>query len=235
VLQRLSLDRVAHPVEVIYPASGQAYFERLRQASIYVDVVQIVPRPLDVAAGEAEIAIGESGDERLLGRALVHSVDCIGYRLQEADGRRMLPEELERAGVRGPLVGELLRRGSIEMGGRIVRLEEVSEHRAGQSFAFVMDTRPCPAAGDLARGTDLLVCEATYLAAEAQEAREHFHMTAVQAAELGRAAGARRLVLTHFSQRYDDLEAFRSETAALHPDVVVGRDLDRIPVPRRGS
>src|SRR5262249_35134244 len=48
VLQRLSLDRVPHPVEVVYPAGGQAYFERLRHASAYHEAATLVPRPVAV-------------------------------------------------------------------------------------------------------------------------------------------------------------------------------------------
>src|SRR5437588_8009737 len=52
-------------------------------------------------------------------------------------------------------VGELIRAGRVVAGGRAVTLEEVSEPRPGQSFALVMDTRPCPGAEQLARGADL--------------------------------------------------------------------------------
>src|SRR5262249_33212434 len=135
--------------------------------------------------------------------------------------------------VRGPAVGALLREGAIEVGGRSVRLEEVSEPRPGQAFALVMDTRPCAGAAALARGADLLVCEATYLDAEAREAHEHYHMTAGQAAALARAAGARRLALTHFSQRYTSTEGFVREASGVHPDVVIAEDLTRVAVPRR--
>jgi ribonuclease Z len=114
-----------------------------------------------------------------------------------------------------------------------VRLEEVSEPRPGQAFAFVMDTRPCAGAAELARGADLLVCESTYRESEAVEAREHFHMTAAQAAVLARDAGVRRLALTHFSQRYDDSDGFRREAAALHSDVQAADDLVRVTVPPR--
>ena len=64
---------------------------------------------------------------------------------------------------------------------------------------------------------DLLVCESTFRESEAAEAREHFHMTAAQAAALAAEGGVRRLALTHFSQRYDDSDGFRREAAALHP------------------
>jgi ribonuclease Z len=232
VLQRLSLDRVPHEVGVYFPASGRAYFERMRLASLYHEAARIESRPL-IVEPDAEVEVFRSGKVRLTARLLDHGVDCLGYRLQEEDGRRMLPEKLAAAGVRGPAVGELQRLGRLEVDGKTVTLEEVSEDKPGQSFALTLDTRPCPAAAALARDADLLVCEATYLDAERQEAHEHFHLTAAQAATLARDAGVRRLVLTHFSQRYADAEPFRAETSALHPDVFVAADLDRVSVPPR--
>jgi ribonuclease Z len=232
VVQRLSLDRVPHPVEVIFPKSGQVFFERLRHASAFFETATLVPRPLEVRPGD-EVEAFRRGAVRLTARALEHGMDCQGYRLQEDDGRRMLPERLAGAGVRGAMVGELLRSGRVEVGGRTVLLEEMSEARPGQAFAFVMDTRPCPGAEALAKGADLLVCESTYLEAEALEAREHFHMTAAGAARLALSAGVRRLALTHFSQRYTSPDDFLAEASAIHADVVIADDLVRVSVPAR--
>src|SRR5205085_4434505 len=119
----------------------------------------------------------------------------------------------------------LQREGRLETAGGTVRLEDVSQARPGQVFALVMDTRPCPGALALARGADLLACEATYLSAEASDAHDHFHLTAEQAGRLAHEAGARRLVVTHFSQRYPEIEPFRAEAAAVHGDVVAAADL----------
>ena len=232
VLQRLSLDRVPHEVSVCFPASGRAYFERMRRASLYHDAARVDVLPLAVEP-DAEVVVFRRGRLRLLARLLDHGVDCLGYRLQEEDGRRMLPEKLAEAGVSGPAVGELQRRGSLQVGGRTVTLGEVSEPRPGQSFALTLDTRPCAAAAALAARADLLVCEATYLESERAEAHAHYHMTAAQAAALARDAGVRRLALTHFSRRYLDAEDFRRETAPVHPDVHVAADLDRVAVPPR--
>jgi ribonuclease Z len=232
IVQRLSLDRVPHPVEVIYPASGQVFFERLRHASLFYETATLIPRPIRVSAGET-VEVCRAGKVRLLACALEHGVDCQGYRVQEDDGRRMLPDRLEQAGVRGPAIGMLQREGTVTVESRVVRLEDVSEAKPGQSFALVMDTRPCAGALELARGVDLLVCEATYLDSEAGEARDHYHMTAAQAASLAQTADVRRLALTHFSQRYNSLEEFHREAEAIHPDVFVADDLVRIPVPAR--
>lgn len=232
IVQRISLDRVPHEIVVFYPASGQAYFDRLRSASIFDDHARISPRPLHAPPGE-EIVAGRAGTLSFLARSLDHGVDCVGYRLQEDDGRRMLPDLLAAAGVRGPAVGQLARLGAIEVGDRVVRLEDVSAPRPGQSLAVTMDTRLCDGARALARGASLVVSEATYLAGEQAEATARGHMTARDAATLAREAGARRLVLTHFSQRYLSLEPFRAEATAIHPDVVVAEDFAVVEVPPR--
>lgn len=232
LVQRISLDGVPHRVQVHYPASGEEYFQRLRHASIFHDRAETVPRPIAIA-GEGEVEIAREPGFALVARRLDHRVETFGYRLQEPAGRRMLPDRLDAAGVSGPDIGRLQREGELCVGERLVRLEDVSAPRPGQSMAFVMDTRPCAGAEELARGVDLLVCESTYLSSEAAEAHANAHMTADQAGRLAAAAGARRLVLTHFSQRYTELEPFLEEARAHHPDVVAARDGDVVAVPRR--
>jgi ribonuclease Z len=123
----------------------------------------------------------------------------------------------------------------------MVTLEQVSEPRAGQKFAFVMDTRLCDAAFELADQADMLVCESTFANAEAALARDYGHLTAGQAGQIAAQAGVRLLVLTHFSQRYesgsgsesDGDERLAGEAAEVfNGEVVLARDLTRIPVPR---
>jgi ribonuclease Z len=228
ISQRISLDRVQHEIAVHYPASGQVYFERLRHASIFHDVAHITAHPIRRAG-----VIFEDDDLTLSTLPLDHGVEAWGYRLEEKAKRTMLPDRLAAAGVRGPQVRKLIAEGSLEVDGRTVRLEDVSLPRPGQVFAFVMDTRMCKNAVELARGADMLVCESTYLHCDAELAHDHGHLTAVEAATIARDAGVRRLVLTHFSQRYTDTDAFVAEAREIHPDTVAARDCDVIPVPRR--
>ena len=149
----------------------------------------------------------------------------------------MLPDRLEALGVRGPDVGLLRQQGMITVAGRQapVRIEEVSVERPGQVMAFVMDTGLCGAALELAREADLLVCEATFAEADAELAARYRHLTAAQAGRLAAESGARRLVITHFSQRYPDAEVLRREAAAEFPETVCASDLLRVPVPPRAA
>ena len=229
--QRFSLDRVAHPIQVIFPESGTQFFHNLTNATLYHHAAELVPVPI---AGDGLFEVARAGKHRILAHALEHGVDCYGYRLQEEDGVRMDAAALEAVGVRGPAVSQLMAQGAIEVGGRTVRLDEVSAPRVGQSFALVMDTRPCRGARALMHGADLVAAESTYLDVDADIAAAHFHMTARQAASMAREAGARRLVLTHFSQRYTDHTPFRVEAeAAFGAEVVVANDLTRVSAPPR--
>ena len=226
-IQRLSLDNVPHPVRCYYPASGQVYFDRLRHATSFHERATLVTVPLQVDGPV---------DSLLSVAALDHRIDCYGYRVAEPDGRRMLPERLAQFGIRGPQVGQLQRDGVIEVDGRQVTVDEVSVFRPGQVFAFVMDTRMCPGALTLAQGADLLVAESTFLDADRELAHMYRHLTSREAGRLAAEAGARELVLTHFSQRYpyDEAERFREEAALeFKGEIHLAVDLTTIPFPRR--
>ncbi|MFG3494058.1 ribonuclease Z [Streptomyces sp. NPDC047928] len=226
VIQRINLDQVPHPVTAHYPASGQRFFDRLRYATAYRERADIVEAPVAVDG-----PIAETPAYTLDAYRLSHPVESFGYRLTEPDGRRMLPERLAAHGIQGPDVGRIQREG--ELGG--VTLDEVSEVRRGQRFAFVMDTRLCDGVHTLAEGCDLLVIESTFLDDDEQLAVEHGHLTAGQAAGVARDAGVAHLVLTHFSQRYHDPAEFERQArrAGFHGELTIAQDLVRVPLPKR--
>jgi ribonuclease Z len=231
VLQRMSLDQVRHTVDIAYPARSRDVFTRLRHAALFRDVLNVAERPITSAG-----PVADGPAFTLEARPLSHSVPTFGYRLTEPDGRRMLSDRLAALGITGPDVGRLQREGSLAVDSGRVTLDQVSEPRPGQRFAFIMDTRLCEAAFTLADGADTLVCESTFAAAESALAREYGHLTAGQAGRIAAEARARQLVLTHFSQRYDTaaLQRLAAEAAeTFGGEIVIATDLTRIPVPHR--
>jgi len=220
VLSRLSLDEVQHPVHLHYPASGDEAVRHL---------VAVADNGIDLRLHPH----GRAGEvaEGLVVQPLRHRIETYGYQLVEPDGFTLLPDRLREAGVRGPDVGRLRRDGRLGS----VRLEDVGVRRPGQRFALVMDTAPCAGAEALAEGADLLVAESTFADDDAALADAYAHLTAGLAGELAARAGARTLVLTHFSSRYSDVEPLRRQAAARAGGAVVvaAADLDRFAFPRR--
>ncbi|MDX5400582.1 MAG: ribonuclease Z, partial [Actinomycetes bacterium] len=169
VLSRMDLDGVAHPIHLHYPAAGD---EAVRQ------LIAVTSHSLDLRLHPHGSA-GEVADG-LFVRPLLHRIETYGYQLVEPDGRTMLPDRLAEAGIEGEEVGQLIHTGHF----RGVRIEDVSERRPGQRFAFVMDTMPCPGAQELADGADLLVIESTFADGEAELAIAYRHLTAGQAGRI---------------------------------------------------
>jgi ribonuclease Z len=164
-----------------------------------------------------------------------HRVEAYGYAFVEDDRPGRFDVDAARAlGVPdGPAFGQL-QRGETVNG---VRPEQVmGETRAGRRIVLSGDTAPCQAVEVFAHGADVLVHEATFMEDERARARETFHSTAQQAAEIARDAGVRLLALTHLSTRYFPRD-IREEARAIFPNTVVPRDFDEItvPFPERGE
>lgn len=84
----------------------------------------------------------------------------------------------------------------------------------GRSYAYLSDTLPSARAAGLVGGVDLLYHEATFAAGDKALARQTGHSTTVQAAQVAEKAGARRLLIGHFSSRYKDESLLVEEAAA---------------------
>lgn len=226
VLARFVLDRRQAPVDLYFPASGLEHVQRLCRAAVLDEFrgLRLVPVPPE---GE----VYEHHGKRLEAVALHHAVDTVGWRLEEPARRHLRVDELAARGIGGHDLSRLVEEGRLETGAGTVAYEEVSDLRRGERFALVMDTAPCEGAERLADGVDLLVAESTFLDVDADLASVSRHLTAGQAGGLAAAAGARRLVLTHFSARHPDEAVFAREAGAHHPDVVAARDLMRVRVP----
>ena len=231
VVQRRSLDLMPAPIDLHYPASGQRHIEALLAATVW-DAESLEVRLHPMHDGES-IVLDEHS--RLLAKALQHTTDTLGWRIEEAPRRHLDAKRLLALGIEDAQIATLRKQGWYEQHGRRIDIDDVSLIGPGQRFAFVMDTRRCAAASELADAADLLVIESTYLESEGALAAPHGHLTARDAAEIAKAANVRRTVLTHFSDRYADVSAFCEQASDVVDDCVVGTDLSVVTVPRRRS
>ncbi|MDY0018618.1 MAG: ribonuclease Z [Anaerolineae bacterium] len=159
---------------------------------------------------------------------------CYGYLFREKPHRPFLAEKAEALGVpAGPERRYLVNGESVRLAdGRVIQPDEVlGPSRPGISVAITGDLSRVDNLVEAVQGVDLLVCESTYLARDAEMASQFGHLTAAQAAWLAREAGARMLVLTHLSQRYRWREIM-GEAQAIFPETVIARDFDHFRVTR---
>lgn len=225
MILRLNLDKVLHPIHIYYPESGKKYFDNLRYSSIYTQTITIIEHPVKVS--KEMTLVDETDDFLIYGSLLNHGIDCVGWRVQEKDTRKCIQSKLKDKGVHGPLVKELLEKGSVMTPTGKVEIDEVSYVRPGDSVAVVIDTLKCPQIVDLAKDAKLLLIESTYLEGERELAESYKHMTAKQAAELAKQAGVEKMVMTHFSARYSDEKMFEEEARQIFKESYAAEDLKR--------
>jgi ribonuclease Z len=190
-----------------------------------------------------ELAAGdgiEFDEYRVETFAVAHGRNALGYALRE-DSRpgRFDVAAADALGVPdGPARGALQRGEPVSLdGGRVVRPDDVlGPPRRGRTIVLSGDTAPAASVVAAAEAADVLVHEATFLADEADRARETDHSTAAEAAAVARDADVRLLALTHLSARYAATEAL-DEAAAVFERTVVPRDFDlvEVPLPERGE
>lgn len=93
-----------------------------------------------------------------------------------------------------------------------------------RSYAYCSDTRYFEELASLVKDVDVLYHESTFLESEAARAATTFHSTAKQAATLAKLAGAKKLILGHYSARYRSLEGFENEAKEIFEDVVLAEE-----------
>ena len=225
MLMRLNLDQVTHPIHCYYPASGKKYFDRLRFGTAYKERISVIEHPIADAG-----IVDETEEFRITAQFLDHGIENLAYRIEEKPKRRFDKASLKQWGIRGCEMQQLIKDQFIEKEGHSIAIEEVSWMQPGPIFTYVADTKACPQAIEISKGADLLLIESTYLKEHQHLATHYKRLTACQAAEIAKEAGVGKLVLTHFSARYSEPEAFLQEAGAIFSQVEVAEDLKVIPL-----
>lgn len=166
-------------------------------------------------------------DKELIITALLmnHSVPCYGYRIQEKPKRKMNLKYLKQFGLtQHPLLGKLQQGKTITYKGNKITPDKATTLVPGKSVTYITDTAYCKQAATLAKDTDLLILESTFAESEKTKAKEYKHLTAKLAAKIAQEAQAKKLVLTHFSQRYKSTKLLVDEAKTVFKKVEAAKD-----------
>jgi ribonuclease Z len=247
-LARLKILQVNYPLEVkeLSPARARSETVNPRGASdsigklsrkFYGPSGQATPLAGDKSSGasmDEQWVVYDTEEYVVTTRPLDHRVFTLGYRVQERPRPGRFNVERARAlGIpEGPMFGRLQSGHSIQLddGRAIHPCDVLGPERPGKAVAYCTDTRPCEAAAALGRNTDLLIHEATFTDDLAAEANDFGHSTAAQAARTARRAGARRLLITHFSTRYPDARLLIEEAQSVFPETILAEELAQFEV-----
>ncbi|MFR4967812.1 MAG: ribonuclease Z [Lactobacillus kalixensis] len=172
---------------------------------------------------------------------LDHRVPSFGYRVVEnSRPGELLMDKLAKYNIpNGPLFGKLkageqivLSNGTI-LDGR----DFLGSARPGRIVTIIYDTRSTPTIAKLAKDADVLVHESTFAGNEAKLAHSYYHSTSVEAAEVARDNGVKKLYLDHVSARYLGNKAKKlvKQAQKVFPNTFLANDFDQITIPMKGT
>ena len=165
---------------------------------------------------------------------LQHRIPTTGFIIQEKEGlRSLIKSKLQERPL--PLEAiQHLRQGKNyqDANGASYSVKDYCHPSASlRSYAFCSDTAFNPSLTAYFEGVDVLYHESTFMEADSFRATETFHCTAKQAAQVAKLAGAKKLLLGHFSSRYPDLDELLAEAQTIFPNTSLSEEGITYPIP----
>ena len=230
LLQTMALQDREEPLEIYGPRHVDKFLYHLL-------ALGYAGRSFDVKAIELEPGdVVRRADYEIRTVKTVHNVVSIGYVLEE-DMRpgRFNRERAVELGIKpGPLFARLQSGRSIIVDDKEIKPEQVlGPPRPGRKIVYTGDTRPCESVIEASKNADLLIHDGTLSDETKEYAIDYMHSTALEAAEVAKKASVRKLILTHLSARYSDLEGarkLREEARQVFENTEVASDLMTIEV-----
>ena len=158
----------------------------------------------------------------ITGFRLDHGVPCYGWRLELPRQGAFQPQRAKALGVP---VRDWKRLQAGETVDGVTPEQVMGPPRQGIRLLYATDTRPTPDIIRYGRGADLMILEGMYGdETKRAQAEKNRHMLFAEAATLAREAGAKRLLLTHFSNCIDDPQAYLPLAQAIFPATEAAMD-----------
>lgn len=162
---------------------------------------------------------------------LNHGIKCFGFNFVEKDHRRIDIKKIRQLGIpEGPLLGKLQDNKTITFKGKKISPKDTTYIVKGKKITMIADTAECKNSYELAKNSDLLICEATYANDLEEKAFGYKHLTAVQAAKIASMSNTKKLVLNHLSARYKDSKDLEEEAKTIFKESKVAYDFMKVKV-----
>ena len=143
-----------------------------------------------------------------------HRIECYGFSFHQKEGRRkLIPERAQEFDIPVAFYDKL-KAGEdyVKKNGELIKNEWVTEDGSpGKTYVYCADTKYDESIIPHIKDADLIYHETTYLDALQQRAIDRFHSTTKQAALIAKKAKVRKLLIGHFSSKYNTLEEFETE------------------------
>ena len=224
LMSTMGADKAEITLHIYGPVGTKKYLEYLFKSFASKDIIKY--EVMEVTKG----IIFENEDYRLEAQPLKHSVPCVGYSFIEKGRLRINVAKAEKMGLEGPILGKLQKGEEVILGGKKIKPKEVTYPVEEKKVSYIADTVPCNGADALAKNADLLISEGTHLDDIKEKTEKYMHLTVKQAALIASENNAKKLVVTHLSQRYKSVAEIAEEARQHFDNSIIAEDFMKIRV-----
>ena len=220
LLETLEMSEYARQLDIYGPKGTARHIELLQQ----------VYGKFNIAIKAHELPCGiETDDWKIESLPMDHGIPAWAFAFIIKERRRLDKAKIKKLKLPNtPLLGEIQKGKDVVINGKKVKAKDLAYVQPSTKVAIIMDTKYNQNAIDLAKDADLIICEATYAEKEKEYAENYKHLTASQAGTIAKKAKAKKLILTHIAQRYEqNLKYIENEAKKVFKNVRVVKDLER--------
>ena len=230
LLQTIGNEAMPQKIMIFGPRETKKRVEHMMQTCIFDNKVELQVEELNPKKGEV-LRFLETEDYAIECASMSHGVPCIGYSFIEKERLNIDVEKQKKLGVRdGPHLRKIKEGKEIQYKGKTIKAEELTYAIPLRKVTYLADTDACPEATMLAKEADLLISESTFGSEQEEKAELRNHLNARDAALIASQAEAKKLVLTHFSQRYKTVDELEQEAKMHFPNTTCAYDFMKLKV-----
>ena len=167
----------------------------------------------------------ETEEYKLECTKLEHSIPCLGYNFILKDKVRINMDKVKALGLKeGKWLQKIQKNEVAKVQGKEIKPEDISFIQPGNKISIVLDTRFTKNAIELAKNADLLISECVFANDLQELASNYKHMSAHDAAKIAERAKVKKLILTHFSQRYKNVKDLLADAKEVFKNTETSKD-----------
>ena len=223
LIQTLSMEDRKRPLEIYGPARTEEFMDMLLNLGYFDRSYEIKVR--EIEEGDIIEDISKGKEYKIIPFETEHHIPSQGYVFQEESEVKANKEKMKELGLKPSRKIRRLKQGeAVEVDGRTINPEDVTEEVKGRKIVYSGDTEYIDNLAKYAEEADLLIHEATFLH-DLIQGGKYGHCSAKQAGMVAKEAGAKKLVLTHISRRYEGEEdRLINEAKQVFENVVIAED-----------
>jgi len=226
LIQTLGNNETPPKLEIYGPPGTKVHMNHLMNTCIFdtrvdIKIIELKPKKVE--------RFFETEDFALECAELKHTIPCIGYSFIEKDKIKIKKSYLTKNGIpSGPHLQKLQEGKDIKYKGKLIKAKDATYLVEGKKITYTGDTMPCKQVIALAKNADILICESTFLSKLKDKALKSKHMTAKEAGLIANQSNAKKLILTHFSQRYKSTLELEEEARIVFDNTLSAYDFMKI-------